>query len=1110
MRGTTMGRTIEASDILAHMQVPKLPGVFVLGCFERRITFYSQQVRALNLLYALSASGRLQHDSHVLVIGAGAAGLTAAAAARRLGARVTLLERGDEVMPLLRGNHTRWLHPHIYDWPAPGSENPRAGLPILDWQANQAGDVVRQLDAQWKNLCEESRIDFHRGVRNLKCTSGQGSEHTFTWNTKPEASPHATRFEEGSFDIVILAVGFGREKMLEGVKSPFYWADDDLHQRPPKTPCRYLISGTGDGGLIDLLRVQLREFRHEQLVSEFLSGSELDPIKEQLLEIEKGADSMSLPDLYRRYRDIQAPTVDTALGKRLRTDTSAMLNSQESHPLSPGASGLNRFLVSRLLALGVVPYQSGTIQAKETGTGSIKVSFASGEHEEEFDRVVIRHGPEGALEPHGSWLGTKALEELRARSQLDQTRSPLWPPDFFTLRPPGTSPTTLARAAVRDDPPPHRLPPPGNNFGREALTKQLVERLLASPPRPTTVLGAPGIGKSTLTLAALHAPEVQRHYDPHRYFIRLDGVSTASGLNSKLAQALGLPPGPDLPARMATFFGGKPALLILDNAETPWEAEPRETEALLTELASLPRLALLLSVRGREQPSLPGMGRPLVVPVLELEAARELFLSIAWNVDHHHPRLDELLEEQQGLALAVTLLAHAAQGADLDLFHTQWQRMRSRLLVRREAQDRLGSIAVSFEMSLQSPRMTTGARRLLSVHSRLPAGVALEDLEPLFPEDPEAPSVLQKTGLAFSENQRLRMLAPIREYVRSEHPPAPEDWARVTRHYSALAREQGPRVGTRRGKAALERLAVEVPNLQVVLLAELQSAQPQAAIDSALALNNFMRFSGYGSLDVLKSALEQAVRLHDTARVAQCTYTQGQLLQRRSQHEQARELFQKALPLFEQLEDPHGMARCLQSLGNLALDDRELDKAQECFERALPLRQQLKDSQGIGNCLHGLGKAALSRNRQEEARGYFNQALHLFEEIDNTQGRAHCLRSLGELDADVHRLDEARGLFEKVGDVRGVGHCLRGMADIARRNNQLQRADELYGQALRHLRQVGSVRGVANCLLGIGYRAHESGHPQAARQSFEQALENYRHVGDKAHEQECLRQLALP
>src|SRR5947199_6049689 len=54
-------------------------GAFVLGCFNRYITVYSQQVRATNLVGALMEKHGTMADMRVAVVGAGFAGVTAAA-----------------------------------------------------------------------------------------------------------------------------------------------------------------------------------------------------------------------------------------------------------------------------------------------------------------------------------------------------------------------------------------------------------------------------------------------------------------------------------------------------------------------------------------------------------------------------------------------------------------------------------------------------------------------------------------------------------------------------------------------------------------------------------------------------------------------------------------------------------------------------------------------------------------------------------------------------------------------------------------------------------------------------------------------------------------------
>src|SRR5688500_9311081 len=114
-------------DPLVQCRAPGWPGVYVLGCFEKAVSIYLQQVRALNLVWTLNHAGTVGPGARIAVVGGGFAGLTFAVAAARLGASVWLYERQPTLLTYQRDNHTRHLHPHIHEWPREGAQRDEAG-----------------------------------------------------------------------------------------------------------------------------------------------------------------------------------------------------------------------------------------------------------------------------------------------------------------------------------------------------------------------------------------------------------------------------------------------------------------------------------------------------------------------------------------------------------------------------------------------------------------------------------------------------------------------------------------------------------------------------------------------------------------------------------------------------------------------------------------------------------------------------------------------------------------------------------------------------------------------------------------------------------------------
>jgi hypothetical protein len=395
--------------IWEYARVPDLPDVYVCGCFERWVSIYLQAVRGFNLAWALVDANRAR--GRVAVIGGGFAGLAAAAGLGRKGVAVTLFEQNRELLQTQRNNRVRSIHPHIHEWPRKGSLEVQAGLPLLDWHAGLSADMAAEVLRQFAAEVERGRIRVITGSKvQLKGTS-------VAWSAGEE-----------NFDAVILALGVGVEKSFGRLPLKSYWSDDSIATIGPyKT---HLVTGIGEGGVIDALYLRLASFSHLEIAQRLAEIPGMTAVEAALLEIESDVEELDDHEangvLWQRYNLLEIPpAVDELLKARARRDNSVTLNGPEPHALAARADILNRFLISRLLAIGELAYLPGKIVDILEGN---RVVFDTNETVA-FDEIEIRHGTYPALK-----VGFPEVWERYHPMRIKLPHLvpvPMWPQDWF-------------------------------------------------------------------------------------------------------------------------------------------------------------------------------------------------------------------------------------------------------------------------------------------------------------------------------------------------------------------------------------------------------------------------------------------------------------------------------------------------------------------------------------------------------------------------------------------------------------------------------------------------------------------------------------------------------
>jgi hypothetical protein len=369
-------------------------GLYIVGSLERGVTVYKQQVRAHNLVWALSELNEIEKRkiNHVAIVGGGISGLTTAACFLSLfeNGSAKLFEQRWDLCPLQQGADNRWLHPRIYEWPSMGSRAPGASLPVLNWTEGRASDVARTVIDKFTRFRNSvgKRLEVILGLGHLRISA---SARRIEWIGN-RSNLTGTHFDaEGgssTFDAIFLTCGFGLERELPDYPTHSYWRNEHFGQPVlDGTRQSFIISGCGDGALTDLCRMTIERFRQDTIVYE-LFEEQLEQVEERFsAELENLDQNANLYNFFRSH-EVLLKNAQANLAKRIRKDTYVLLHiggerneTKSVEPaFGPHSSFLNRLLLYLLYQCGAFGISLQTLPAAVRRFG-VPIS-----------NVICRHG----------------------------------------------------------------------------------------------------------------------------------------------------------------------------------------------------------------------------------------------------------------------------------------------------------------------------------------------------------------------------------------------------------------------------------------------------------------------------------------------------------------------------------------------------------------------------------------------------------------------------------------------------------------------------------------------------------------------------------------------
>jgi non-specific serine/threonine protein kinase len=608
-----------------------------------------------------------------------------------------------------------------------------------------------------------------------------------------------------------------------------------------------------------------------------------------------------------------------------------------------------------------------------------------------------------------------------------------------------------------------------------------VQDYLTNPDiRLVTLIGAPGIGKTRLSIAA--ASESLGEFSDGVFFVALAPLDQPSLIPSATLRALGYIEKNNLSPEEHLIDGiaNKRMLLVLDNCEHLIEDVAPLASSLLSACSRLKILTTsreALQIPGEWLYSVPALDMPKEYAIVDVETVSEFPALVLFAERARAARSDfalnieniravaSICSQLDGLPLAIELIAARVKTLSPEQIAARLD-ARFALLTggSRIAPSRQQTLRATLDWSYEL--LTEMERELFRQLSVFAGGFTLEALESVALLDSNQPildalSRLVDKSLLLVEQQdqpRYRFLEPIRQYARDKLNETREANLIQDRHlnyYLRVAEEAEPYLFGVVQQDWKNRLELDHDNLRVALAWSLESNQIEAGLKMAGALAWFWHSKGHlseGNL-WLEKLLASGIGTQGKER-AKALRASSILSTGTGDYSQARAFAESSIKLYREVGDNRGAGLVLADLGASLHWDGKEEEAIESLEESLRLLRATGERWGIAYALLWLGDTWFRMGDTTRAATSWEESLRLTQELGDHYliawslgGLADLTRLRGDYKRATGMFKKSLSLYQRSGNKVGPPFSLEALGLVAAALGDAKRAARLWGAA---------------------------------------------------------------